>query len=203
MKQRIKVIGIAGGIASGKSTIAEMLKSLGADVIDADKICHQLINTEDIAHEITKRWGNHIQDNRGKIKRHALAEIVFSNREEVSALNSIIHPKAIEQIKSRIATLKDDAATKAIVLDAALLVESNLIDICDITLFVDTKKDTCKTRVQNSRKWPLDEITKREKFQGLLQQKREIADVIINNNHSKEDTTNQVKDFWYQFITKK
>jgi dephospho-CoA kinase len=200
---RIKVIGIAGGIASGKSTIAEMLELLGADVIDADKICHKLVNTKDIAREITERWGNHIQDNHGKIRRHALAEIVFSDREEVSALNSIIHPKAIEQIKSIIAKLQNDAATKAIVLDAALLVESNLIDICDITLFVNTKKNTCKTRVQNSRKWPLDEIAKREKFQGLLQQKRDIADVIINNNHSKEDTSNQVKDFWCQFITKK
>ena len=88
-------------------------------------------------------------------------------------------------------------------MDAALVVESNLIDICDIMLFVDTKKNRCKTRVQNSRKWLLDEITKREKFQGLLQQKREIADVVINNNHSKEDTLYQVKDFWYQFITKK
>jgi len=200
---RIKVIGIAGGIASGKSTIAEMLELLGADVIDADKICHKLVNTKDIAREITERWGNHIQDNHGKIRRHALAEIVFSDREEVSALNSIIHPKAIEQIKSIIAKLQNDAATKAIVLDAALLVESNLIDICDIMLFVNTKKNTCKTRVQNSRKWPLDEIAKREKFQGLLQQKRDIADVIINNNHSKEDTSNQVKDFWCQFITKK
>ncbi len=203
MKQWIKVIGIAGGIASGKSTIAEMLESLGADIIDADKICHHLINAKEIAHEITKRWGNHIQDNHGKIKRHALAEIVFSDREEVSALNSMLHPKAIKQIKSRIAKLQVEATTKAIVLDAALLVESNLIDICDITLFVDTMKNTCKTRVQNSRKWPLDEITKREKFQGLLQQKRDIADVIINNNHSKEDTLNQVKDFWCQFITKK
>ena len=203
MEQRINVIGIAGGIASGKSTVAEMLESLGADIIDADKICHQLINTNDIAHEITKRWGNHIQDNHGKIKRRALAEIVFSDREEVSALNSIIHPKAIKQIESRIAKLQVEATTKAIVLDAALLVESNLIDICDIMLFVDTKKNTCKTRVKNSRKWPLDEIAKREKFQGLLQQKREIADVIINNNHSKEDTLNQVKDFWCKFITKK
>ncbi len=203
MKQRVKVIGITGGIASGKSTIAEMLESLGADLIDADKICHELINTYDIADKITKRWGVHIQDNHGKIKRDALAEVVFTDREEVSALNSIIHPKVIKQIKSRIAKLQVEATTKAIVLDAALLIESNLIDICDITLFVDTMKNTCKTRVQNSRKWPLDEITKREKFQGLLQQKREIADVIINNNHSKEDTLNQVKDFWCQFITRK
>ncbi|MCR4290573.1 MAG: dephospho-CoA kinase [Candidatus Scalindua sp.] len=203
MKQRIKVIGITGGIASGKSTIAEMLESSGADLIDADKICHELINTKDIALEITKRWGIHLQDNHGKIKRDALAEIVFSDRKEISALNRIIHPKAIKQIKSRIAELHAKASTKAIVLDAALLVESNLIDICDIVLFVDTEKNRCKARVQNSRKWPLDEIAKREQFQGLIPQKREISDVIINNNHSKEDTLNQVKDFWCQFITKK
>ncbi len=203
MKQQIKVIGIVGGIASGKSTIAGMLESLGADVIDADKICHQLINTKDIALDITKKWGNHVQDIHGKIKRHVLAEIVFSDREELSALNRIIHPKAIEQIKSRISKLRNEAVTQAIVLDAALLVESNLTNICNIVLFVDTNKERCKVRVQNNRKWPLDEITKREKFQGLLPQKREIADVVINNNHSKEDTLNQIKDFWCQFITKK
>ncbi len=203
MKQRVKVIGIVGGIASGKSTIAKMLESLGADIIDADKICHQIINTKDIAYEITIKWGNHLQDDNGKINRHELAKIVFSDRENVSALNSIIHPKAIEQIKSKIAEFQDEVPTKTIVLDAALLVESNLIDICNTILFVDTGKNRCNTRVQENRKWPLDEIAKREKFQGLLQQKREIADVIINNNHSKKDTLNQVEDFWNQFITKK
>ena len=203
MKQRIKVIGITGGIASGKSTIAGMLESLGAVLIDADKICHELINTKEIALEITKRWGNHLQDNLGKIKRDALAEIVFSEEKEISALNSIIHPKAIKQIKSEIAKFDSDVATEAIVLDAALLVESNLVDICDIVLFVDSDENICKKRVQNTRKWPLDEIAKREKFQGLLPQKREISDVIINNNNSKKDTLNQVKDFWSQFITKK
>ena len=203
MKQRIKVIGITGGIASGKSTIAGMLESLGADLIDADKICHELINTKGIALEITKRWGNHLQDNSGKIKRDVLAEIVFSDEKEISALNSIIHPVAIKQIKSEITNLHSDVATEAIVLDAALLVESRLVDICDVVLFVNTEKDRCKARVKNTRKWPLDEIAKREKFQGLLTQKRGISDVIINNNNSKKDTLNQVKDFWSQFITKK
>ncbi len=203
MKQRIKVIGITGGIASGKSTIAGMLESLGADLIDADKICHQLINTKEIALEITKRWGNHLQDTNGKIKRDMLAEIVFSDEKEISALNCIIHPVAIKQIKSEIAKLHIEATTMAIVLDAALLVESSLVDICDVVLFVSTEKDRCKSRVQSTRKWPLDEIAKREKFQGLLPQKREISDIIINNNNSKKDTLNQVKDFWSQFITKK
>jgi dephospho-CoA kinase len=138
-----------------------------------------------------------------KIDRHKLGEIVFADKKELSALNKIIHPKVINRIKSRIANLKDEATTKAIVLDAALLVESNLIDICDIMLFVNTKKSTCKTRVQESRKWPLDEITKRERFQDSLRRKREIADIVINNNQSQADTLKQVKDFWRQFITKK
>ncbi len=202
MKQKIKVIGITGGIASGKSTIAEMLESFGADLIDADRICHELIDTKEISLEITNRWGIHLQDNNGKIKRDALAEIVFSDEKEISALNTIIHPKAIEQIKCKIAELHTEAITTAIVLDAALLVESNLIDICDILLFVNTEKGRCKTRIQDSRKWASDEIAKREKFQGSLLQKRKISDVIINNNHSKSDTLNQVKDFWCQFITK-
>ncbi len=203
MNQRIKVIGITGGIASGKSTIAEMLESLGAALIDADKICHELINTKDIVHEITNRWGEHLQDNHGNIRRDVLAKIVFSDKKEVSALNSIIHPKAIGEIKSKITELRAKAATTAIVLDAALLVESNLIDVCDIVLFVNTEKNICENRIEGTRKWPSDEISKREKFQNPLSQKREISDVIINNSNSKNDTINQVNDFWCQFITKK
>jgi len=203
MKQRVKVIGITGGIASGKSTIAKMLESLGASVINADKICHRLINTKSISQKIIKRWGNNIQGKYGKIERQKLGQIVFADKKELSELNKIVHPEAIKLIKDRIAKLRNKPTTEAIVLDAALLVESNLIDICDITLFVDTKKNTCKSRVQNSRKWLADEITKREKFQGSLMGKKEIADVVICNNRSQAETLKQVKDFWHQFITKK
>ncbi len=203
MKQRIKVIGITGGIASGKSTIAKMLGSLGASVINADKICHQLINTKSMSQKIINRWGDHIQDKYGRIERHKLGEIVFADKKELSALNKMIHPEAIKRIKTRIAKLRNESTTVAIVLDAALLVESNLIDICDITLFVDTRKITCKTRVKNSRKWPSGEITKREKFQSSLREKREVADIVICNNQYQADTLKQVKDFWHQFITKK
>ncbi len=203
MKQRIKVIGITGGIASGKSTIAKMLVSFGASVINADKICHQLINTKSMSQKIINRWGDHIQDKYGRIERHKLGEIVFADKKELSALNKMIHPEAIKRIKNRIAKLRNESTTVAIVLDAALLVESNLIDICDITLFVDTRKNTCKARVKNSRKWPSGEITKREKFQDSLRGKREIADIVICNNLYQTDTLKQLKDFWHQFITKK
>ena len=203
MKQRIKVIGITGGIASGKSTIAKMLESLGASVINADEICHRLINTKSISQKIINRWGDHIQDKYGRIERDKLGEIVFSDRKEISTLNKMIHPEAIKRIKNRITKLRNQSTTVAIVLDAALLVESDLIDICDIILFVDTRKNTCKERVKNSRKWPTGEITKREKFQRSLREKKKIADIVICNNRYQADTLKQVKDFLQQFITKK
>ncbi len=203
MKQRIKVIGITGGIASGKSTIAKMLESLGASVISADKICHRLINTKSISQKIINKWGDQIQDKYGRIERQKLGEIVFADKKELSALNKIVHPEAIKQIKNRIAKLRNKPTTVAIVLDAALLVEANLIDICDITLFVDTRKNTCKARVKSSRKWSSGEITKREKFQCSLSKKRVIADIVICNNQYQADTLKQVNDFWHQFITKK
>jgi dephospho-CoA kinase len=202
MNQNVKVIGITGGIASGKSTIAEILRSFGANVINADKICHQIINTKDIAQKIINKWGTHIQNEYGNIERQSLAKIVFSDKKEISALNKIIHPVVIKEIESRIAKLKKDETTKAIVLDAALLLESNLADICDTIIFVDTKKDLCKKRVMISRMWSSDEIDKREQHQDLLRKKRDISNMIIDNNKSKTDTANQVKDFWCRFITK-
>ncbi len=202
MDQNVKVIGITGGIASGKSTIAEILRSFGANVIDADKICHQLINTKDIAQKITNKWGPRIQNEYGDIERQVLAKIVFSDKKEIFTLNKIIHPVAIKDIKRRISKLKKDETTKAIVLDAALLLESNLVDICDIIIFVDTKRDLRNKRVMINRMWSTDEIDKREKHQDLLQKKRDISNMIIDNNKSKTDTANQVKDFWCRFITK-
>ncbi len=167
MDQNVKVIGITGGIASGKSTIAEILRSFGANVIDADKICHQLINTKDIAQKITNKWGPRIQNEYGDIERQVLAKIVFSDKKEIFTLNKIIHPVAIKDIKRRISKLKKDETTKAIVLDAALLLESNLVDICDIIIFVDTKRDLRNKRVMINRMWSTDEIDKREKHQDL------------------------------------
>ncbi len=202
MKQRVTVIGITGGIASGKSTVAKMLRSLGASVINADNIFHQLINTREIKNKICKKWGNNIQDKDGKINRRALGKIVFADKGKLLALNKIIHPKVIKQIKSQIAELTVKDKANVIVLDAALLVESNLTNLCDILLFVDSKKQICTKRAQKSRKWPLHETTKREKFQYSMREKRGMADIIINNNLSKVNTFNQVKDFWNQFITK-
>ena len=203
MKRRINVIGITGGIASGKSTIAVMLGSLGAKVVNADEICHQLINTEEIRKRICEKWGTHLRNKQGEINRGELGKIVFKDKEGVLALNRIIHPKAIRQIKKQISELVSEDSTNVIVLDVALLMESNLSALCDIILFVDTKKKVCVKRVQEDRKWTAYEITKREKFQNTILEKRKHSNIVIDNNISKESTFKQINDFWDQFIIKK
>ncbi|MDR4506400.1 MAG: dephospho-CoA kinase [Candidatus Scalindua sp.] len=196
-----KVIGITGGVASGKSTVAQMLVSEGAQIIDADKICHRLLENSEVKNLIRERWGNKVEDENGTINRHVLGNIVFSDRKELSALNQIIHPRAIKLIKSKIHELTVNGETDLIVIDAALLVETNLIDLCDKILFVKTSRDICEKRAQVYRKWPLCEIEKRERFQDSIKDKMQTADIIINNDFSKADTFKQVKDFLKQFIT--
>lgn len=196
MKQKVKVIGITGGIASGKSTIAMMLGTLGAEVIDADKICHKLIDRKEITDKIVLKWGTHILTKQGKISRQKLGKVVFSDKKEILTLNKILHPKVIELIRSRITKLTNRG--KTVVLDAALLVELNLTNLCDIILYVDTKEQVCVKRSQKGRKWSSSEKLKRERFQSPTKEKRNIANIIINNNSSKNDTFNQIKDVWSQ-----
>ncbi|MDR4499184.1 MAG: dephospho-CoA kinase [Candidatus Scalindua sp.] len=202
MKQKNTVIGITGGVASGKSTVAKMLLSLGAQVIDADKICHQLMNNEEIKIAIAKRWANSVLDKQGKIDRRILAKIVFRDKRELLALNKIIHPKAIKQIKNQIRELTIRGKTNVVVIDAALLVETNLTQLCDKILFISTDRKICEKRAKKNRDWPLCEVEKRERFQVSLKDKKNNADSIIDNGRSKTNTFKQVKGFWKQFITK-
>lgn len=201
MKQPCRIIGITGGVASGKSTVAQMLASLGAHIIDADKICHRLLEKREIKSKIRERWGYKILDDDGRIKRHTLGNIVFADKKELLALNQIIHPQVIKLIKSKIHELTGNGKTNLIVIDAALLAETELVDLCDTILFVKTSRDICKKRAQLHRKWPLCETEKRERFQSSVKDKMQTADIIIDNSFSKANTLKQVKDFLKQFIT--
>ncbi len=199
MKHTTKVIGISGGIASGKSTVAQMLVSLGAHLIDADKICHLLLETREIRSAIKERWGNRVEDKSGRISRHMLGNIVFRDKRELSALNQIIHPSVIKLIKNKIYELTVHEKVNVIVIDAALLVETSLVDLCDTVLFVKTDRTICEKRALINRQWSWDEIEKRERFQGSMKDKVRNADVLLDNGSSKTNTMKQVKDFWKQF----
>jgi len=199
---KLKIIGITGGISSGKSTIARMLASLGAELIDADEMCHRLILVKEVKDKIIERFGNIIQDIYGKIDRSRLAEIVFQDKTCLDDLCNILHPIVIEQIRSRVAEIEKRGRRRAIVIDAALLEESDLSLMCDFIIFVNTGRDHRVNRGKISRHWEDGELERRERFQMALEDKRKKADYVIDNNFTEENTFRQIKEFWQLYIEK-
>ncbi|KAA0243763.1 MAG: dephospho-CoA kinase [Candidatus Brocadia sp. AMX2] len=197
---RPKIIGITGGISSGKSTVARMLASLGAEIIDADEICHRLIQAKEVKEKIIKRFGITIQDNYGKIDRSRLSEIVFQDKTCLDDLCNILHPIVIEQIRSRITEIEKRGRRKAMVIDAALLEESDLSLICDFIVFVNTGKDHRVSRSKICRHWQDDELERRERFQMTLEDKRKKADYVVDNNFTEDNTFRQIREFWQLYI---
>ncbi|MDN3515009.1 MAG: dephospho-CoA kinase [Candidatus Brocadia sp.] len=203
MSIKPKIIGITGGISSGKSTVARMLASMGAEFIDADEICHRLILVKKVKDKIVERFGNTILDNYGKIDRARLAEIVFQDETCLDNLCNILHPIVIEQIRSKVVEIEKRGRRKAIVIDAALLEESDLSLMCDFIIFVNTGKDHRMSRSKICRHWQDGELEKRERFQMTLEDKRKKADYIIDNNFTEDNTFRQIKEFWQLYIEKK
>ncbi|MDG6005136.1 MAG: dephospho-CoA kinase [Candidatus Brocadia sp.] len=198
-----KIIGITGGISSGKSTVARMLASLGAEVVDADEMCHKLFFVKEIKAKILERFGNIILDIYGKIDRSRLAEIVFQDKTSLDCLCSILHPIVIEQIRLRIDEIEKRGRRKAIVIDAALLEESDLSLLCDYIIFVNTGRDHRISRSKISRHWQDGELERREHFQMSLEDKRKKSDYVIDNNFTEENTYRQIKEFWQLYLEKK
>ncbi len=202
MSAKPSIIGITGGISSGKSTVARMLASLGAELIDADEMCHRLIADKRINEKIIERFGSAIRDDYGKIDRSKLATIVFRDKTCLDDLCNILHPLVIEQIRSRVIETEKRGRRKAIVIDAALLEESDLSLMCDFILFVNTGKDHRVSRSKICRHWEDGELEKRERFQMSPEDKRKKADYVVDNNYTEDNTFRQVKEFWRLYIEK-
>jgi dephospho-CoA kinase len=192
---RPRVIGIMGGVASGKSTVAEMLGSLGARVIDADKMAHELLEEPGIREKVLQRWGKRILGKEGEIDREKLASIVFSNGKALKELTSILHPPILESIRREV----ERGDSRPLVLDAALLLETGLDEVCDLLVFVEAGPEVKEERAC-LRGWSRGEVQRREGFQSSESRKKERAHFVVNNNSSKEETFRQLKDFWQKFV---
>jgi dephospho-CoA kinase len=152
--------------------------------------------------KIIERFGNTIQDLYGKIDRSRLAEIVFQDKNCLDDLCNILHPIVIEQIRSRVAEIENRGRRRAIVIDAALLEESDLSLMCDFIIFVNTGRDHRVNRGKISHHWQDGELERRERFQMTLEDKRKKADYVVDNNFTEENTFRQIKEFWQLYIEK-
>ncbi|MEL7497260.1 MAG: dephospho-CoA kinase [Planctomycetota bacterium] len=198
------VIGVAGGVASGKSLVTRCLEHFGACVLDADKLGHEVLLQTEVIGLIVDRWGSGILvDN--MIDRKRLAEIVFatgpSGQQELEALEAITHPRIGQLVRERIQAFRDNRQCQATVLDAPVMFKAGWDQVCDEILFVDAPLDVRQQRAA-SRGWDEDELTKRESRQIAVSVKKNLSTGIIDNSGSIEETYYQVRDLWRQWNLK-
>ncbi|MBI5238122.1 MAG: dephospho-CoA kinase [Deltaproteobacteria bacterium] len=189
------LIGITGGLASGKSLVTREFKALGAKIVDADIISREVSAKDGEAYaDIVKEFGQTILKEDGSIDRKALGAIVFSNRDKLKKLNSITHPRIIKRLRAEVQRLKTESPDAVIVVDAALLMETGLNRDMDAVIVVDADEDK---RIKRSVK--RDQITEGEARQRMeaqmnLKEKAAMADFVIENNGTMEETERKARD---------
>src|SRR3989304_3472112 len=190
------LIGLTGGIASGKSLVAEELKRLGVHLIDADEIAREVVKTGLPAYnEIVKEFGEKILNPDKTINRKELGRIVFSNTELRRRLERITHPRIRKKIEAEISAIKAKNPKAVIVVDAALLIEGGLYKKMDKVIVVYADEETQIKRLTERDGLTIKEAQNRISSQMPLKEKRKHADFVIENveENSKKEIQEEVR----------
>ena len=187
---RPPVIGIVGGIGSGKSAVAEVLSEAGCLVSNADELARQAIDEPDIRDLLVSWWGPDVLAAGGQVDRTAVADRVFSDRAELDRLEGLLHPR-VEAMRQAVFDAAPDTVP-ALVIDAPLLLEAGLAAECDLIVFVDTPREVRLQRVEASRGWDEAEVSRREARQMPLDEKRSMAHHVVTNHGRVEDLREQI-----------
>ncbi len=193
-KKKCTVLGLVGGVGSGKSTVARLFEEWGAEVIDADAICAELHRTPEVREAIEAEWGRDVYAEDGQLDRARLANIVFDRPDDLKKLNAILHPRVTERVERSITACRTDGGPPLCVIDAPLLLETGLDRLCDTVAFIDCDRATRSCRLARERHWPPDEIERREAHQTSIEEKRKRADVTICNQGDLRTTCRIVRN---------
>lgn len=195
MKQnKSLIIGLTGGSGCGKTTVANILKELGGYIIDADKFAHKIIKKGERAYyEIIEAFGTEILTNEKNIDRKALGNIVFSEKEKLELLNFITHKYILKEIYNEIDFAKNQKKYKYIVLDAPLLIETNLHKIVDTVWIVYADREDRIKRLIKRDNVSKEIIEKRINMQTPFEKNKDFADFIIYNRENTNLRENILK----------
>lgn len=196
------IVGLTGGIASGKSTVSSILKDLGAYIIDVDEVGRNVVQKGEKAYnEIVQYFGDQILMSSGEINRKALGHIVFSHSEKLKKLNSITHPQIIAKVKETIVQKRSEGR-EIIVVDAAILIEMGLNSLCDSVWLVSVDKATQLKRLMERDRLSIADAQNRINAQFSDEEKSRYSDVIIDNTKSLEVLKQEIKELWNNTISK-
>ncbi len=186
------IVGLTGGIASGKSLVAKVFKDLGAHLIDADKIVHDLLEPGQRAwEEVVKYFGATIVLPNRTIDRRKLGEIVFSDPGKREWLNRCLHPRVFEVYTTLVRHLGERQPDAIVVFDAALLIETGFHKKMDKVVVVYAEEEQQLKRLMERERFTRDQAMSRIRSQMPLGEKRRHADYIIDNTGAREDTERQ------------
>jgi len=195
-------LGLVGGIASGKSVVAECFRDLGAVVLDADKAGHDVLREPGVVAPLRQRWGDRILESGGQISRREVARIIFSpgNDAEREFLEKITHPLIERRLQQELARVKSFASPpRVIVIDAALLFEGGWDKLCDKIVYVDAPRDARLERAIR-RGWSAEQFAAREAAQLPLEEKRTRSHILIRNVRTIEHVRDVVRLTWNHLL---
>ena len=190
------VIGLTGGVGSGKSTVSNYLAELGATLIDADKVGHEAYLPDTPAYkDIAETFGPTVVGPDGQIDRKALGGIVFSDRALLDELNAIVWPRLRDMILERIEGLRGEGA-EGVVVEAAVLIEANWMSLVDEVWVTAAPEDTVVERVMARNDWGEEQIRARIRSQISHEERVKHADVVIDTDGSLDDVKRKVRALW-------
>jgi dephospho-CoA kinase len=197
--QSAMVVGLVGGIGSGKSAVAAELARRGARIVSGDQLGHEALRQPEVRERIVARWGKELLGPDGEIQRPKLAAIVFADEAQRTALEALTHPWIRRRIEEEVCRLKADPAVKLIVLDAAILLEAGWNGVCDRLVYVDAPREVRVERVARQRGWAPGALEQRELAQLPLTQKQVRADHVLDNSSSLDHLSRQVDDLMHRW----
>ncbi|MBU5675632.1 dephospho-CoA kinase [Alkaliphilus sp. MSJ-5] len=197
----VRVIGLTGGIASGKSTVSNILRGLGAIIIDADEVARKIVGQDRPAlAEIERSFGKEVIFEDGNLNRKKLGTIVFNDQSLLKKLNEITHPYIIKEIIDVINWYKKTSNNRVIILDAALLIEMDLIYLVEEVWLVSVPKEVQINRLIQRENISADDAKKRIDAQMSLDEKKQYAHIIIDNSKDVDYLKEQVEQNWSRLI---
>ena len=196
------LIGLTGGVASGKSLAAKYVAELGAVVLDADQAGHQVLREPAVCTALVERWGPDIIGPSGDVDRKLVAEKVFGDSPQAVAerrfLENLLHPRIRARLEAE-RTHQAGQGSQVFVLDAPLLLESHWDAECDLVLFVDAPLEQRYSRAAG-RGWTPLQFAQREAAQWPVEKKRQHADWVLPNAGTPEELQKQVQQFWQERV---
>lgn len=203
---RLLIVGLTGGIASGKSEVTSELARLGAKVVDADQLAREVVLPCTPTHErLLEEFGGNILDGDGRIDRARLAAVVFGDAEKRNLLNGITHPAIFMAIAERLNAFVKELAegdVPAAVIDAALIVDVGITDVFDLLLVVTSEEDRRVARLLEARGMSPREARDRIDSQVPDSLRTASADILIENNGSLDDLRSRVAEVWREISRK-